>query len=155
MRFQAMSLKRTMRYSIFFILFIASAGFLNLNLAYKNVDRNPMGTELKLGVNETFRKRHGRLLNVSCTLNLHPVTTENCYHFYYKTSSTEVLKLHNFGSNISFSGEMVAITYTKIDQNYSKYTFNKGISQTLQSIRSDESNITYCWIIFAMSLLFL
>ena len=58
-----------------------------------------MGAALKLGVHKTFRRRHRCLLNVPCTLNLHPVTMGNCHHFYYKTSSTEVLEFKNFGHN--------------------------------------------------------
>ena len=50
---------------------------------------------------------------------------------------------------------MTARTHVKIDLNYSKYIFNKSISQNLQSIRKYENNIKYYWIIFIMSLLFL
>ena len=100
-----------------------------------------MDTRLKLDVYETFRRRHGRPLNASCTLNLRPVTTENCHHFYYKTSSIEVLEFNNFGHNISIYGEMAATTCMKIDQNYNKYTFNKSINQNLQPIRNNENNI--------------
>ena len=46
--------------------------------------------------------------------------------------------------NLSFYGEMAEITFMKIDQNYSKYIFNKSISQNLQPIRNNESNIKYC-----------
>ena len=60
-----MSLKRIIRYSIFLISFITSVSFLNLNLAYKNIDKSPMDTGLKLDVYETLRRRHGRLLNAS------------------------------------------------------------------------------------------
>ena len=35
----------------------------------------PVGTGRKLNVHKTFRRRPGRLLNVLCTLNLHPVLT--------------------------------------------------------------------------------
>ena len=103
-----------------------------------------MDIVLNLSVHEAFRRRHGRLLNVSCALNLRPVTTGNCHHFCYKTSSTEVLKFNNFGHNLSFYGEMAAITHMKIDQNYSKYIFNNSISQNLQLIRNNENNIRYC-----------
>ena len=50
---------------------------------------------------------------------------------------------------------MAAITYMKIEQNYSKDIFNESISQNLQPIRNNERNIKYHWIIFTMSLLFL
>ena len=50
-----MSLKRTIRYSIFLISFITSVSFLSLNLAYKNIDRSPVDAGLKLGLHETFR----------------------------------------------------------------------------------------------------
>ena len=50
---------------------------------------------------------------------------------------------------------MAAITYMKIEQNYSKDIFNESISQNLQPIRNNERNIRYHWIIFTMSLLFL
>ena len=73
--FQTMSLKRTIRYSIFLISFIASVSFLNLNLAFNSIDRSPVDTGLRLGLHETFRRRHGRLLNASCALDLCPVTT--------------------------------------------------------------------------------
>ena len=108
-----------------------------------------------LDVHETFRSGHGRLLSASCVLDLCPVTTGNCHHFYNKTSSTEVLQFNNFGYNLSFYGEIAAITYMKIEQNYSKYIFNESISRNLQPIRNNESNIKYYWIIFTMSLLFL
>ena len=49
---------------------------------------------------------------------------------------------------------MAAITYMKIEQNYSKYIFNDSISQNLQPIRNNESNIKYYWIIFTMYLFF-
>ena len=35
----------------------------------------PVVTGRKLNVRKTFRKRPGRLLNVLCTFNLHPVST--------------------------------------------------------------------------------
>ena len=114
-----------------------------------------MDTGLKLDIYETFRRRHGRLLNASCTLNLRPVTTENYHHFYYKTSSIVVLEFTNFGHNLSIYGEIAATTYMKIDQNYNKYIFNNSISQNLQSIKNNENNIKYHWIIFIMFLLFL
>ena len=114
-----------------------------------------MDAGLRLGLHETFRRRHGRLLSASYALDLCPVTTGNCHHFYNKTSSTEVLQFNNFGYNLSFYGEIAAITYMKIEQNYSKYIFNESISRNLQPIRNNESNIKYYWIIFTMSLLFL
>ena len=83
------------------------------------------------------------------------MTTENCHHSCYKTSSIEVLEFSNFGHNLSIDGEMAAITYMKIGQNYNKYIFNKSISQNLQLIRNNENNIKYYWIIFTISLLFL
>ena len=42
----------------------------------------------------------------------------------------------------------------KIEQNYSKYIFNKSIGQNLQPIGDNESNIKCYWISFIMSLLF-
>ena len=153
--FQIISLKRTVRYSIFLISFITSVSFLNLNLAFNSIDRNPVDAGLRLGLCETFRRRPKRLLSASCALDLCPVTTGNCHHFYNKTSSTEVLQFNNFGYNLSFNGEIAGITYMKIEQNYSKYIFNESISQNLQPIRNNESNIKYYWIIFTMSLLFL
>ena len=126
-----MSLKRTVRYSIFLILFITRVSSLNLNLAYS---------------------RQGRLPNSSCTVNLHPVTTRNCRHFYYKTSFTEVLKFNNFWHNVSFYGETAEITWIKIDQNYSKYIFSKSVSHNLQPIRSNENNVKHYWILFLLFL---
>ena len=38
---------------------------------------NPVDTGRKLNVHKTFRRRPGRLLNVLCTFNLCPVSTEN------------------------------------------------------------------------------
>ena len=61
--FQTMSLKRTIRYSIFLISFITSVSFLNLNLAFNSIDRNPVDAGLRLGLHETFRRRHGRPLS--------------------------------------------------------------------------------------------
>ena len=58
-----MSLKRTIRYSIFLISFITSASFLNLNLAFNSIDRNPVDAGLRLGLHETFRRRHGHPLS--------------------------------------------------------------------------------------------
>ena len=140
-----MSLKRTIRYSIFLISFIASVSYLNLNLAFNSIDKNPVDAGFRFDLHETFRRHHGRPLSASCTLNLCPVTTGNCYNFYNKTSST----------NISLNGKMAAITNMKIEQNYSKDIFNESISQNLQPIRNNERNIKYHWIIFTMSLLFL
>ena len=138
-----MSLKRTIRYSIFLISFITSASFLNLNLAFNSIDRSPVDAGLRLGLHETFRRRHGRLLSASCALDLCPVTTGNCHHFYNKTSSTEILHFNNFEYNLSLYGEVRAITCMKIEQNYSKDIFNEGISQNLQPIRNNESKIKY------------
>ena len=150
-----MSLKRTIRFIIFLISFITSVSFLNLNLAFNSIDRSPVDARLRLGLYETFRRRHGRLLSASTALDLCPVTTGNCHHFYNKTSSTEVLHFNNFRYNLSFYGETAAITYMKIEQNYSKYIFKESISRNLQLIRNNESNIKYYWIIFTMSLSFL
>ena len=86
--FKSMSLKRTIIYSIFLISFITSVSFLNLNLAFNSIDRNPVDAGLRLGLCETFRRRPERLLSASCALDLCPVTTGNCHHFYNKTSST-------------------------------------------------------------------
>ena len=102
-----------------------------------------MDTGLKLDVYEMLRRRHGCLLSISCMLNLCPVTTENCHHFYYKTSSIEVLEFNNFGHNLSIYGEMAATTYMKIDQNYNKYIFNKSISQNLQPLRNNENIVKH------------
>ena len=114
-----------------------------------------MDTGLRLGLHQTFRRRHGRLLNASYALDLCPVTTGNCHHFYNKTSSNEVLELNNFKHNLSFYGEMASITYMEIEQNYNKYIFNESVSQNLHPIRNNESNIKYYWIIFTISILFL
>ena len=102
-----MSLKRTTRFSIFLISFITSVSFLNLSLAFNSIDRNPVDAGLRLDLHETFIRRHGRPLSDSCALNLCPVTTGNCHHFYNKTSST----------NLSLYGKMPAITNMKIEQN--------------------------------------
>ena len=128
--FQAMSLKRTIRHSIFLISFITSVSFLNLKLAFDSIDRSPVDAGLRLGLHETFRRRHGRPLSASCALNLCSVTSINCHHFYNKTFST----------NLSLYGKMAAITNMKIEQNYSKDIFNESISQNLQPIRNNESN---------------
>ena len=145
-----MSLKRTIRYSIFLISFITSVSFLNLNLAFNSIDRSPVDAGLRLGLHETFRRRHERQMRrqmcVRCALC--PVTTGNCHHFCNKTSSTEILYFNNFGYNLSLYGEMAAITYTEIEQNYSKYIFNDSISQNLQPIRGNESKVKYYWIIY-------
>ena len=52
-----MSLKHTLRYSIFSIPFIASVSFLNLNLAFNSIDRSAVEAELGLGLHETFGRR--------------------------------------------------------------------------------------------------
>ena len=41
----------------------------------KNI-RSPVDTGRKLNVHKTFRRRPGRLLNVLCTFNLRPVSTQ-------------------------------------------------------------------------------
>ena len=55
--FQTMSLKRTLRYSIFLISFITSVSFLNLNLVFNSIDRSSVDTGLRLVLLETFRRR--------------------------------------------------------------------------------------------------
>ena len=137
-----MSLKCTIRYSIFLISFSTSVSFSNWKPAYKNIDGSPMDAGLKLSVNVTFRRRHGRLLNVSYMLNLHSVTTGNCHNFYYKSSSIEVLEFNNFERNLSIYVKMAAITYMKIDQNYRKYIFNKIRSPNLQPIRNNKITLS-------------
>ena len=87
---------------------------------------------------ETFRRRHGCLLSSSCASELCPVTTGNFHHICNKTSSTEVLQFSNFGYVLSFYGEMAAITYMEIEQNYSKYILNESTSRNLQPIRNNE-----------------
>ena len=71
--FQTMSLKHTLRYSIFLISCITSASLLNLNLAFNTIDRSPVDALLGLGLHETFRRRDGRLLSASCALDLCPI----------------------------------------------------------------------------------
>ena len=137
-----MSLKHTLRYSIFLIPFITSVSFLNLNLAFNSIYRSPVDALLGLGLHETFRRRDGRLLSASCALDLCPVTTGNCHDFNDKTSSTEVLHFNKFEYNLSLYGEMAAITYMKIELNYSKYIFNESISHNLQPIRNNEVTLS-------------
>ena len=36
---------------------------------------NPVDTGRKLNIHKAFRRRSGRLLNILCTFNLHPVST--------------------------------------------------------------------------------
>ena len=74
------------------ISFITSVSFLNLNQAFNSTDRSPVDAGLRIVLLETFIRRHGRLLSASCALDLCPVTTGNCHHFYNKTFSTEVLE---------------------------------------------------------------
>ena len=40
------------------------------------ISNNPLDTGRKLNVHKTFRRRPGRLLNVLCAFNLHPVPRE-------------------------------------------------------------------------------
>ena len=68
-----MSLKHTLRYSIFLISYITSVSLLNLNLAFNTIDRSPVDALLGLGLHETFRRRDGRLLSASCALDLCPI----------------------------------------------------------------------------------
>ena len=111
---------------------------------------------LSAGNKSTLGKKsnqlHGHLLKASSTLNLHPMTMENCHHFCYKTSLTAVLEFNNFEHNLSFYGEMAATMFMKIYQNCSTYIFNKSISQNLQLLRNNGNNIRYCWIIFTICL---
>ena len=79
----------------------------------------------------------------------------NCHHCYNKTSSTEVLHFNNFGYNLSFYGKMAAITYIKIEQNYSKDIFNESISQNLHLVRNNESNIKYLDNFYYVSVVFI
>ena len=44
---------------------------------------NPVDTGRKLNVHKTFRRRPGRLLNVLCTFNLHPVSIGNIQFWTY------------------------------------------------------------------------
>ena len=136
-----MSLKCTIRYSIFLISFI-SVSFLNLNLAFNSIDK-PVDAGLRLA----YMRSSEDIMDILWVPHVHlcPVTTGNCHNFYNKTSST----------NLSLYGKMAAITNMKIEQNYSKDIFNESISQNLQPIRNNERNIKYHWIIFTMSLLFL
>ena len=79
----------------------------------------------------------------------------NCHHCYNKTSSTEVLHFNNFGYNLSFYGKMAAITYIKIEQNYSKDIFNESISQNLHLVRNNGSNIKYLDTFYYVSVVFI
>ena len=93
--FQTMSLKRTIRYSIFLISFITSVSFLNSNPAFNSIDRNPVDAGLRLGLHETFRRRHGRPLSTSCALNLCPVTTGKHLHwFFVSKNKTYIYRYH-------------------------------------------------------------
>ena len=89
-----------------------------------------MDSRPKLGVQGIFRKCHECLLNAS------------------------VLECNNFGHNLSFYGEIAAITYIKTKQNYRKYIFNEIISRNLQPIRNDENNIKNYWIVFTLLFLY-
>ena len=62
-----------------------------------------------LGLHDMFRRHDGCLLSDSCTLDLCPVTTGNCHHFYDKTFSTEVLHFNNFRYNLCLYGEMAGV----------------------------------------------
>ena len=57
-----------------FIIFYAFSYLLLLKI-FTNRIYFPVDTERKLNVHEKFRRRPGRLLNVSCTFNLLPVST--------------------------------------------------------------------------------
>ena len=122
--FKSMSIKRTIIYSVFLISFATSVSFLNLNLAFKSVDKSPVDAGLRLGLHETLRRRHGRLLSASCASDLCPVTTGNCHHFkYYWIIFTMSLlflykktlqpKVHYIAT--SSNAAVIGITETKLD----------------------------------------
>ena len=50
---------------------------------YTQLIHNPVDTGRKSNEHNTFRRRPGRLLDVLCTFNLHPVSTGNCRLCYY------------------------------------------------------------------------
>ena len=60
---------------------------------------NPVDTGRKLNVQKTFRRSVGRLLNVLCTFNLLPVSTEKEFIFSCKSS---ILEFHS--KFFSFTG---------------------------------------------------
>ena len=61
---------------------------------------NPVDTGRKLNVQKTFRRSLGRLLNVLCTFNLLPVSTEKEFIFSCKSS---ILEFHS--KFFSFTGK--------------------------------------------------
>ena len=50
------------------------AASINSSMVVDCTINHPVDTECKLNVHKTFKGRPGRLLNVLCTSNLHPVS---------------------------------------------------------------------------------
>ena len=76
----------------------------------------------------------------------------NKNHFNCNTFKTEFLDINRIRYNF---GEMAEITYPHFDQHYSKYIFRKSMSHNLQRAEEKGDNITFYWINFITSLLFL
>ena len=51
--------------------------FSNRDLGTMFSNRDSLDTGCKLNVHKTFRRRHGGLLNVVCTFNLRPASTDS------------------------------------------------------------------------------
>ena len=62
----------------------------------------PVDTGRKLNAHNTFRRRPGRLLNILCTFNLRPVSTEVYLFSHISCSYTHVLVKNTKGvENVS------------------------------------------------------
>ena len=66
----------------------------------------PVDTGRKLNVHKTFRRRPGRLLNVLCTFNLHPVSTGYVIYGYFSARATPGISLY---WGLTFEENIVAI----------------------------------------------
>ena len=62
---------------------------------------------------------------------------------HWKLSPFLQQNVFNWSFRINSFGWNGRITYIKIENNYSKYTFSDSMSQNVQPIRNNESNIKY------------
>ena len=97
--------------------------FLKAKIHYM-INHIPVGTELELNVHKTLRRRPGRLLNVSSTFNLRPVSTGTWF-----LKSRTILHF-SYWSYVIFSGndiELVFLTNKILEMNMSQILKTKCI----------------------------
>ena len=78
---------------------------------------NPVDTGRKLNVHKMFKRHLGRLLNVLCTFDLHPVSTGK---FHFLSSSTIISK-----KNTGFSKFCQPLLYRLVMENFLLVTLHR------------------------------